>query len=76
MAFNYVNSHALPVKGNGLISLAYQLIAAKWNKAKGTNTAVINSDLAAADAMIGRLVVPPVSEGFVHPSKTIARSDK
>ncbi|RZK45518.1 MAG: hypothetical protein EOO94_04225 [Pedobacter sp.] len=65
-----------PVKGNGLISLAYQLIAVKLNKAMGTNTTVINSDIAAADAMIGNLVVPPVGAGFLNPSKTSTLSDK
>src|SRR5688572_14205798 len=49
------------VKGNGLISLAHQLIAAKLNVANGTcaPTDVANA-IAAADLLIGDLVVPPV----------------
>lgn len=65
-----------PVKGNGLISMAHQLITAKLNKAMGTNTTVIDSDIAAADAMIGSLVVPPVGSGFLHPSTTSTLNDK
>lgn len=44
-----------PVRGNGLISLAHQLIAAKLNIANGSSGAVINSTIASADALIGGL---------------------
>ena len=46
-----------PVKGNGLISLSHQLIAAKLNIAAGADDAAIASAIAAADAKIGNLIV-------------------
>ncbi len=46
-----------PVKGNGLISLAHQLIAAKLNVAAGADDAAIASTIDAADDLIGDLVV-------------------
>ena len=46
-----------PVKGNGLISLAHQLIAAKLNIAAGASSVDISVSIAAADAVIGDLVV-------------------
>ena len=47
-----------PAGGNGLISLAHQLIAAKLNVANGASCSAANSAIAAADALIGSLVVP------------------
>ncbi|GAA4393002.1 hypothetical protein [Hymenobacter koreensis] len=41
-----------PVKGNGLVSLAHQLIAAKLNIAAGANGSAIAADIAAADAIM------------------------
>ena len=41
------------VKGNGLISLAHQLMAAKLNIANGASSATIAATIAAADALIG-----------------------
>ncbi len=62
-----------PVKGNGLISLAYQLIAAKLNVAKGACVpAAVADAIAAADALIGNLVVPPVGPGKIDPALTSA----
>jgi cysteine-rich repeat protein len=53
-----------PVKGNGLVQLAHQLIAAKLNIAAGASVdADINASIAAADALIGSLVCPPIGEG-------------
>lgn len=46
-----------PVKGNGLIQLAHQLIAAKLNVEAGADDAAIGASIDAADAMIGGLVV-------------------
>lgn len=46
-----------PVQGNGLISLSHQLIAAKLNVAAGADDAAISASIAAADALIGDLVV-------------------
>jgi len=61
-----------PPKGNGLIALAHQLIAAKLNVAAGASTP---GSLAEADALIGALVVPPVGAGYLAPSVTSALND-
>ena len=61
-----------PANGNGLISLAHQLITVKLNACNGSNTANVAATIAAADALIGNLVVPPVGGGFIHPSQTSA----
>jgi hypothetical protein len=59
-----------PVQGNGLIALAYQLIAAKLNIAQGASpTAVLNA-IVQADALINGSVIPPVGSGFADPSTT------
>ena len=58
------------VKGNGLVSLAYQLIAAKLNG--GANDPAIASTIAAADALIGSRVIPPVGNGYLAPNVTDA----
>jgi cysteine-rich repeat protein len=54
---------ATPVRGNGLIALAHQLIAAKLNVAAGADDSAIADAIAAADAAIGSLVVPPGGSG-------------
>jgi hypothetical protein len=59
-----------PAQGNGLISLAHQLIAAKLNVAKGADPTAAAPCIAAADALIGGLVVPPSGSGFLNPSAT------
>jgi cysteine-rich repeat protein len=46
-----------PVRGNGLISLSHQLIAAKLNVAAGATDATISATITAADALIGSLKV-------------------
>jgi hypothetical protein len=61
-----------PAKGNGLISLAHQLISAKLNLANGADPTPIAATIAAADALIGNLVVPPIGGGFLDPSDTDA----
>jgi hypothetical protein len=61
-----------PVAGNGLISLAHQLIAARLNIATGASGSAISSSIAAADALIGGLVVPPVGSGVLAPATTSA----
>jgi len=58
------------VGGNGLISLAHQLIAAKLNIANGADPSAITPYTTAADALIGGLVVPPVGSGYLAPSVT------
>ncbi len=58
-----------PVKGNGLVSLAHQLIAAKLNIASGaTPDAATAQAISDADAMIGSLIVPPVGSGKLSTS--------
>ena len=62
------------VGGNGLISLAHQLIAAKLNIANGADPSAINATITLADAQIGALVVPPVGSGYLHPSTTSSKT--
>jgi hypothetical protein len=57
-----------PAKGNGLIALAHQLIAAKLNVAK--NGGAPTAEMQAADALVGALVVPPVGTGSLPSSQT------
>lgn len=59
-----------PAAGNGLIVLAHQLIAAKLNVANGADGTDVAASIAAADALIGGLVVPPVGSGSLAPSAT------
>ena len=59
-----------PVAGNGLISLAHQLIAAKLNVANGAAGSSIAGAISSADALIGGLVVPPVGTGTLKTNVT------
>ena len=61
-----------PVVGNGLISLAKQLIGAKLNIAAGADGSAIAATIASADALIGSLVIPPVGTDSLAPSSTSA----
>src|SRR5262245_17674436 len=57
-----------PVGGNGLVSLANHLIAAKLNQANGAAVpAGVAAAIAAADSMIGSLVVPPIGSDVLTP---------
>jgi hypothetical protein len=56
-----------PVRGNGLLILAHQLIAAKLNIAAGADGSCIQQAIAEADALIGDLVIPPVGNGYLSP---------
>ena len=57
--------------GNGLISLAHQLIAAELNAANGAALPTEASEaIDAANDLIGDLVVPPVGTGFLSPDIT------
>ena len=56
-----------PVRGNGLLILAHQLIAAKLNIAAGADPSCIEETIAEADALIGDLVIPPVGDGYLSP---------
>jgi len=58
-----------PAKGNGLIALAHQLIAAKLNALVRGATCDV-ADINAADALIGSKVCPPVGTGTIPPSST------
>ena len=62
-------------KGNGLVSLAHQLIAAKLNIANGADDSAIAATITAADALIGALVIPPVGTGSLSPSQTSTLND-
>ena len=59
-----------PAGGNGLLSLAHQLIAAKLNLAAGAGCSAVASAIASADALIGSKVVPPVGSGSLSPSSS------
>ncbi|HSE50387.1 MAG TPA: hypothetical protein VLA96_14365 [Terriglobales bacterium] len=61
-----------PAQGNGLVSLAHQLIAAKLNIASGADGTSIASTIAAADALIGNAVVPPVGTSSMSAASTSA----
>lgn len=61
-----------PAGGNGLLILAHQLIAAKLNIANGADGSGIAADIAAADALIGNLVVPPVGGDYLAPATVAA----
>lgn len=61
-----------PAGGNGLIALAHQLMAAKLNIANGSDPTAIAASVAAADALIGGLVIPPVGAGNISPAATSA----
>jgi len=62
--------------GNGLISLAHQLIAAKLNVLSGAiPPANVSGAIAAADAMIGNKLTPPVGSGFLSPGTTSHLTD-
>lgn len=57
--------YELPVSRNGLVNLAHQEIAAKLNIANGADGSCIAQTLAAADALIGNQVIPPVGNGYL-----------
>jgi hypothetical protein len=63
-----------PAGGNGLLTLAHQLIATKLNVLLGaTPPPSVAAAVTAADAIIGGLIVPPVAgAGFLAPGSTSA----
>jgi len=61
---------ATPAQGNGLISLAHQLITAKLNLCNGSDPSQVAASIVSADALIGGLVVPPVGAGALAPGAT------
>ena len=54
-----------PPRGNSLVQLAHQEIAAKLNIANGADGSCVEQTLAAVDASIGNLVIPPVGNGHL-----------
>ena len=64
-----------PVRGNGLVLLAHQLIAAKLNIANGADGSCIEQTLADADALIADLLVPPVGTGYLRPADVSPLAD-
>ena len=65
-----------PAAGNGLISLAHQLMAAKLNLLAGAHVpANIVNTVNAADALISGRIVPPIGTGFISPSQTSSLTD-
>jgi hypothetical protein len=58
-----------PVRGNGLLILAKQEIAAKLNIANGADGSCIQQTLADADGLIGDLVIPPIGDGYLRPNQ-------
>jgi hypothetical protein len=59
-----------PARGNGLVILAHQLIAAKLNIANGADPSAVQQTVTEADNMIGTLVIPPVGNGYLPPDQT------
>jgi hypothetical protein len=59
-----------PARGNGLVILAHQLIAAKLNIANGADPAAVQQTVGDADNMIGALVIPPLGNGYLPPGQT------
>ncbi|MGH7723930.1 MAG: hypothetical protein ACREOU_00735 [Candidatus Eiseniibacteriota bacterium] len=61
-----------PARGNGLLILAHQLIAAKLNIENGADPTAASASIAAAEALIGALIIPPVGGGFLDPDDVSA----
>ena len=59
-----------PARGNGLVILVHQLIAAKLNIANGADPSAIQQAITDADNMIGTLVAPPIGNGYLPPGQT------
>src|SRR5439155_26672808 len=64
-----------PVRGNGLLILSHQEIAAKLNIANGADGSCIQQTLADADALIGNLVIPPIGDGYLRPRDVSGLAD-
>lgn len=69
-----------PAAGNGLLSLAHQLIAAKLNLANGaTPGATVLAQINAADALItgscGGDKIPPIGTCYIDPGTTSSHTD-
>jgi hypothetical protein len=56
-----------PVRGNGLVLLAHQLIPALLNIANGADPSCIQATIDEANALIGDLIIPPIGDGYLAP---------
>ena len=52
-------------RGNSLVQLAHQEIAAKLNIANGADGGCVVQTLAAVDGLIGNLIIPPMGNGHL-----------
>ena len=59
-----------PVRGNGLVLLARQLIAAKLNIANGSSNTEIKEYIEDADKIIGDFLISPIGEDKLRPNET------
>ncbi len=65
-----------PAAGNGLISLAHQLMAAKLNIISGAiPPSIITGAISTADALIGSRIIPPIGTGYLSPDITSHLTD-
>lgn len=64
-----------PPRGNGLVILARQLIAAKLNVANGASASAISDKLTQADQLIGSQMIPPVGNDSLDPDDTSSLAD-
>lgn len=63
-------------RGNGLVSLAHELIAAKLNVLAGAQASPGTVQaIGAADGLIAGLVIPPVGNGYLNPDQTNHTTD-
>lgn len=65
----------MPVKGNGLISMGHQLVAAMLNVANGADGSAIHQTIWEANELIHSNGLN-LTTGFLHPSKTTSLNDK
>ena len=64
-----------PAQGNGLITLAHQLIATKLNIVNGADPTAVQQTASVADTMIGGLIIPPIGNGYLSPGQTSNLTD-
>jgi hypothetical protein len=64
-----------PAQGNGLVTLAHQLIATKLNIANGADPTAVQQSVIDADNMVGGLIVPPIGSGYLSPAQTSQLTD-
>jgi hypothetical protein len=62
-----------PTRGNALVILAQQLIAAKLNVMNGADDSAISADIALAESLIGSRVIPPVGNSVVRTNTALGQ---